>query len=345
MKRRLLLLAAAPALINAAGCHRQPAAALAAPAVRVHHAAPRRASAPALSAAELSKAKPNEAGLVPILEYHNVIPGKSKWFRTPDQFRHDLARLYKEGYRPVSMSEYLQNRIDLPYGFSPVILTFDDADASQFQYRPDGSVDPNCAVGILQAFHTQHPDFALKGTFFVLPESAFGKPADRAKKLEALLKMGFEIGNHTITHTALSHESDQKVQWELATNVKDIRAMAPDANVDILALPYGIAPRNKTLEANGQYGGVRYHNVAVFLVGANPAPSVIAKRFNPMKVPRIQAVEGVCGITYWLDQLKEHPAERYVSDGDASITTVPAVLLPRIDKSRLNGATLRTYKG
>ena len=53
---------------------------------------------------------------------------------------------------------------------SPVILTFDDALRGQFNYTADGKIDPDCAVGILDDFHAQHPDWPLKGTFFVLTD-------------------------------------------------------------------------------------------------------------------------------------------------------------------------------
>jgi len=53
-----------------------------------------------------------------------------------------------------------------------VVLTFDDSSPGQFRYLAQNgstSVDPDCAVGILEAFARRHPDFGLAATFFVLP--------------------------------------------------------------------------------------------------------------------------------------------------------------------------------
>src|ERR1051326_774702 len=96
---------------------------------------------------------PNEVGVVPILEYHDISPYEKYMHRSITNFRRDLNRLYTEGYRPISMKEYLDNRIDLPVGLSPVLLTFDDARQSQFSYLPNGKLDPQCAVAILQELH------------------------------------------------------------------------------------------------------------------------------------------------------------------------------------------------
>jgi hypothetical protein len=332
------------ALPVAMGCGKSsPAAATETGPSQITPTAARPPSPAPLSAAELAKFRPNEAGVVPILEYHDISAKETRWGRSAAGFRRDLERLYKEGYRPVALQEYLANRIALPPGASPVVLTFDDARESQFRYRPDGSLDPNCAVGILEAFAKAHPDFPARATFYVLPESAFGQPQARAKKLQELVNRGFEIGNHTVSHTALNRLSDADVQKELGGCVAQVRKMVPAAQVESVALPLGIGPKNRALLASGEYQGQHYVNRAALLVGANPAPSPVSPQFDPMRLPRIQTIEGLMGITYWLDDLKRHPARRYVSDGDPNTITVPKALADKVDKSRLNGATLRLY--
>lgn len=289
------------------------------------------------------RVRPNEVGVIPILEYHDIRDGRNSMCRSAMAFRRDLERLYRENYRPISLKSYLQNRIDTPPGTTPVILTFDDARESQFRYRPDGSIDPHCAVGILQAFAAKHPDFPVRATFFVLPDVAFGPAAQRARKMQALLDMGCEIGNHTVSHRSLRNLTDAEVQKELAGCVARVKRLAPAAEVDTLALPLGIAPRNRALLASGEHAGQQYTNRAVLLVGAHPAPSPVATDFDPMRLPRIQACEGVAGITYWLDELKRHPERRYVSDGDPMTVTVPNSAVRRVNPGKLKGAHLRTY--
>ena len=297
----------------------------------------------ALTPAELASLHPNEAGVIPILEYHHIDNGRTSYSRPASKFQGDLERLYRENYRPISMKDYLDNHIDAPAGKTPVILTFDDAIETQFRYLADGSVDPKCAVGMLQAFHTLHGDWPLKGTFFVLPETAFGQPSLRKKKMADLLAMGFEIGNHTINHPRLRDLSDDEVQHEIGGCARELHDLAPTARVDVIALPFGIAPRNRKLLASGEWDGARYTNRAAMLVGAEPAPSPISKKFKPMKIPRIQAFDGPWYSSYWLDILQKHPGRRYVSDGNPLTVTVPKALAASVDESHLNGASLRIY--
>jgi peptidoglycan/xylan/chitin deacetylase (PgdA/CDA1 family) len=286
---------------------------------------------------------PNEVGVIPILEYHDVGPTEKFLCRSVVNFRHDLDRLYTEGYRPIRMKEYLDNRIDLPAGFSPVLLTFDDARKSQFRYLPDGTLDPDCAIAIMQDFHAQYPDFAVRATFFVLPDTAFGQPRLAAQKLQTLLEMGCEIGNHTVTHRMLHRLSDAEVQKEIETCKMKLEKLAPKAQVDTLAFPGGHMPRNRSLILKGTYQGRSYTNRAGFLASSNPAPSPISVKLDWHRIERIAADERMLGITFWLDRLKRNPRLRYVSDGDPNVVTVPRAKVKFVDQRKLNGAMLEQY--
>src|SRR4029434_11355593 len=55
-------------------------------------------------------------------------------------------------------------------------------------------------------------------------------------------------------------------------------------------------------------------------VPGGPAPSPHAKSFDPLHLPRIQAVEK--DLDYWLTYFDRSPGERYVSDGDPGTITV-----------------------
>ena len=350
------------ALVAVAGCHRRANVTTAPPPTTPLKSV----RGPGATAAPLSKEqlalKPNEAGMVPILMYHSIdVKGVGRYkadqvgsyVRSPEGFRKELQRMYDDDYRPVTLSEYLDNKIGIPLGKSPVVLTFDDARETQFRNMPDGSVDPDCAIGIMQEFARTHPDFPARATFFVQPSpgthTGFGQPELTLKKMQALVAMGCEIQNHTLTHANLRNLSDDKVQREIAQCQQEIQKMLPGAKVDEFALPFGVSPRNKALATDGQSGGIRYHNRAVMLVGAGPARAVISKRFKPTGIPRIQAADvnpafpdsSVCSIAL-LEQIKTNHT-RYVSDGDANITTIPKSLESRIEPKRLNGSALRTY--
>ena len=299
---------------------------------------------PKISPAELlTQFHVNEAGVVPILEYHTFGESESVMDRSPKAFRHDLERLWREGYCPVSLHEYLDNRIDLPLGKSPVIFTFDDSRESQLSLLDDGTIDPACAVGIMQTFHAAHPDFALKATFYVIPHAMFGPASQTAQKLRLLQELGFEIGNHTLTHPTLSKLSDANVQKEFAGCLTLTRNFDPTVTMDTVALPKGVFPRNRSLLALGHDHAQKYAHRAVLLGGYCPAQSPVSPRYDPMRLPRVVAHEGHMGITYWLDTLKQHPERRYVSDGDTKTLTIPKTAASRVDTRKLREAKLRVY--
>lgn len=286
---------------------------------------------------------PNEVGLIPVLEYHDIGATEHYMSRSVGNFRHDLERLYREGYRPISMKEYLNNRITLPYGYSPVLLTFDDSRRSQFNYLPDGTINPECAVGILQAFHAQHPDFAVRATFFVLPDTVFEQPKWAIRKLKELQEMGCDIGNHTVTHPLLNRLSDERVQKEIGLCQQKLEKLAPHAEVETIAFPGGHAPRHLDLALKGSYQGISYTLRAAFLAACHPAPAPASKRLDPRAIERIVAQEGEMGLTYWLDYLKHKPKLRYVSDGKPDVLTVPKAAAQEVDTGKLQGATLHSY--
>ena len=305
--------------------------------------APALAHIPLLSAEELKLYLPNEAGVVPILEYHAICRKETWMGRSISNFKDDLERLYEEGYRPISLADYLSNRIDLPAGMSPVVLTFDDARRSQFNYAAGGTLDPDCAVAILKDFAESHPDFPLKATFFVLPKCAFEQPDSAEQKLKALVAWGCEIGNHTVTHRMLNRLSDEQVEKEIGGCASMLHRIVPDARVDMIAFPGGHSPRNHKLIAEGKFRGYHYSNAAGFLAASAPAPSPVAKHQDRLQIERIVACEGDCGVTYWLDQIKKGNVRRYVSDGDPNTITVPRKFARLVDRNRLNGATLNLY--
>lgn len=310
-------------------------------------------AAPALTPQEMARIGVNEAGRFPILEYHEISsnpPGAGRstrrMHREPDAFRHDLARLYAEHYRPISLRHYLDNKIAVPAGMAPVVLTFDDARDSQFRYLSDGSIDPECAVGILQEFTRSHPDFPLKATFFVLTEWGFGQKQWTQKKFKALLAMGCELQNHTFNHSYFGHMSDAAIEREIARGKASIEQLAPRTQVDMLALPGGQHPhsKNEAILRQGDSGGVHYTNRAVFDAWGGLASSPVTLKFNPLRIPRIEPIEEEDdGLTHCLNYLKTHPKERYVSDGDPTTISVPRSEAKNVMKSKLQNATLRIY--
>lgn len=201
--------------------------------------------------------------------------------------------------------------MQLAPGASPIIFTFDDSSVSQFRMLDNGEIDPNCAVGIWLEFAKQHPDFPLIATFYIMPDVFFGQPKFIEKKVALLKEWGCEVGNHTVTHRNLSKLSEEEVKKELAGPIDF--GEKHGMRVDTIALPLGIFPKNRELVKQFSYNGKSYRMRAALLVGAHPAPAPGSPQFNPFRLPRIQAVEGEYGITYWLDRIQRGEVKPYVA--------------------------------
>ncbi|MBI4299494.1 MAG: polysaccharide deacetylase family protein [Chloroflexi bacterium] len=298
---------------------------------------------------EFIKLPPNELGKVMILSYHMIGEPEQRWQRTPDNFRNDLERLYQAGYRLLSLRDFLDNNITTPAGFSPVILTLDDSSPGQFRYTDKGQdveIDPNSAAGILVDFAKKHPDFGLEATFFVLPEGAppdklFGQPKYEQRKLQQIVDLGMDLGNHTWWHQPLGEVSDEEVQMQLAFAVKSVKEAVPGYEMDVVALPLGSYPKNRALAFAGEYKGYRYKNRAVLLAGEEPAASPNRNGYDALALPRIQATQDQLDL--WFGGLAKNPAERYVSDGDPNTITFSAAVADQLDEASPTGNAARKY--
>ncbi len=302
-----------------------------------------------LQEGELNRLKVNELGSVMILEYH-VIGKEDRWARTPENFRADLDLLYEQGYRCISLKDLVTNNVKVEAGYTPVVFTFDDSSQSQFNYvEQDGQpiIDPACAVGVMEQFRAEHPDFNMTATFFVEPR-LFSQEEYTEKKLRFLVENGYDIGNHGTNHPAFADLDDEEIMEEITGNIKAVQAYLPDYQQLSIALPYGSEPRNIAVLDAGSYGGIEYDFLASLLVGANPAPSPVDKSFDPMRLPRVQALdpsldEGGSGHCAWLQYFMDNPERRYRSDGDPRVVTIPSHMQDRVDQSRLGDKKLRTY--
>ena len=267
----------------------------------------------------------------------------------PETFRKHLALMYAAHWYPVNMHDVLTSHIAAPAGKTPVVLTFDDARGSQFHYLPDGTIDPNCAVGILEAFHQQHPDWPLRATFYVLPKSAwnpvpFWQPGQETKKLRALVADGFEVANHSTTHRMMTRLSGTELTWEMAECQRYVQDRAPGATMDTMALPGGAAPKNHALWntlLRGRLGKIVYRNRCILMAWGGPSRSWADKKFDPDRIARIGTGPG------WVERAIKALSTRrippYVSDGNPDTLAVPRSEMKFVNRSRLDGATLVVY--
>jgi hypothetical protein len=294
---------------------------------------------PAASTAK-SLPLPNELGRIPVFEYHLITEKNSVYERTHEGLRRDLEVMYQRGYRPISIAEMVDKKIDLPAGQSPVVLVFDDASPSQFRYLEKNGqleIDPNSAVGILTAFNKVHPDWRNRAVFCVLPaaqagRSFFGdkniegqKTEWRYKKVKFLADQGFELCNHTLYHARLDR-AGARVEEFIARGNMAIDSAVPGYKVRTFALPLGMWPQNRELAKRGTWRDakgreVSYRYDAVLEVAGGPTRSPYDPQFNPMSITRVQVI-GDSAVTRTLTGLEKH-GQRYISDGNPNVVAKP----------------------
>lgn len=305
---------------------------------------------------DYSSVKPDESGQIMVVMFHNFVEayksGDKAYTTTFSEFEKLLQDLYNKKYRLISLTDMLNNNIDVPVGCIPIVFTFDDGTVGEFNLiEKEGNLitNPRSAVGIMEAFNQKHPDFGLKGTFFVNlgVKTTFKGAGTMSERLKYLIDKGFEIGNHTKTHVSLPGvKTVQKMLEEVGGNQKLMNEYVPGYAFNSFSLPFGSASKNlKEYVIQGNYEGTEYKHSAIMLVGANPAPSPVSVKFNPLAIPRVRAT-GItkveCDLAWWLDALSKGNSQ-YVSDGDANTVTVPQQKKQNVDMAKLNGKQLVTY--
>ncbi len=255
----------------------------------------------------VTAASAGSTGKIPVLMVHLVADTDAVWTITRARFRQTLESLYAHDYRPITVAQLIDKRIDVPAGKRPVVFTFDDASASQFRYiEKNGQleVDPESAVGIWLAFSRKHADWKPRATFCMLSgaeagRSFFGnknidgqKTEWRFRKLQFLREQGFELCNHTLWHANLAKYPEPFIQEQIARGQLAIDSAVPGYKVRTFALPLGVWPKNRALAQRGEWrdpkSGVvtRYNYDAILEVAGGPSVSPFDPTFNAHAIKR-----------------------------------------------------------
>ena len=277
----------------------------------------------------------DESGLLAVLEYHRVGGDPSfapEWTVSPEDLRAQLEYLYRNDYHPINFRDLLENNIEVPAGKTPVVLTFDDSSQTQFTMVRDGTgewvPDPDGAVGVLSAFHREHPDWPMRATWFVLPAAAepnnlFGQPKLTEKKLRYLVDEGMEIGSHTLWHANLAQSSPQEVQEQIVRANRMIRQYIPDYSAVSLGVPFGEYPADISLLQRGSWDGESYTLKGAAEVAGGVAYPPGNRLFDAYRVPRMQAEPAKGNFASFASHFEAHPEQRFISDGDPDTVTIP----------------------
>ena len=296
------------------------------------------AAKPSVHLVDPAEVKANEVGLVPVMMYHRITAQvNGDYDTTPKDFRAGLQRMFSARYRPVRTIDLVRGTLDVPAGFTPVVLTFDDGYPDQFAADEAGNVDPDSGVGILLDVCKEFEDCPPAGSFNI-NKNPFGltTPSTQRAGLATLHQLGFEIANHTFNHDDLADLGATDVQRDFVNLQRLVHDAVPGASVLTMALPFGVSPQRRALASAGSWDGERYLNEGVLDVGANPSPSPFSRTFDPAAIPRIRSMSARGGrlpltFKYWLDALAAHPEQRYVSAGNPGHVTIPKALTPMLD--------------
>ena len=284
----------------------------------------------------------NELGNVPIMMYHGIKNMKNSdtvntggnvdkdgYTRTVEAFRNDLEMYYKSGYRMVKLSDYINGKIDVEYGYSPIILTFDDGNDNNIKVTGldnDGNIiiDPNSAVGVLESFKKKYPDYNVTAIFFVT-SALFNQPEYNEKILNWLVNNGYEVGNHTKGHNNLSKTSTSETQEVVGYVYNQLENILGDKYSKIIALPFGSpylkSHANYQYVLNGEYNGKKYESYAALRVGWEPEVSPFNKEFDRTFLKRCRAYDNN-GVDFDIEMVfRMLEKTRYISDGNINTIT------------------------
>lgn len=298
----------------------------------------------------------NELGNVPIMMYHGIHNktndeteytggnvDKDGYQRTAEAFRKDLEFYYQEGYRMIHLNDYVDGKIDVELGKSPIILTFDDGLANNIKVTgldESGNIiiDPNSAVGILEEFKKKYPDYHVTATFFI-NAGLFSQEKYNDKIIEWLLENNYDIGNHTYSHANLSNTTKEGTIKEIGSMYKILEEKTQGKYVKIVALPFG-TPYVKT-HANfdsiisGIYEDTTYNTKATMRVGWESEVSPFSKKFDSHFLKRIRAYDNN-GLDFDIEyNFKVLKNNRYISDGNVNTIVVPKEKVENIKETNL----------
>lgn len=279
--------------------------------------------------------KVNELGNVPIMMYHGIVNtttnkytggnvDKDGYNRTSEAFRKDLEFYYENNYRMISLIDYVNGKIDVEMGYSPIILTFDDGLENNIKVtgRDESNniiIDPNSAIGILESFREKHPDMNVTATFFIT-SNLFEQKEYNKDILNWLVEHGYDVGNHTTGHNNLNNTTTSKTQQVIGEMYQILENYLKDKYVPIIALPYG-NPLKKT-HANfpyvlsGKYNDYEYETLAALRVGWDSEYSPFNKNFDKTYLKRCRAYDNN-GEEFDIKMVFNLLSKtRFISDGD-----------------------------
>ncbi|NLK20697.1 MAG: polysaccharide deacetylase family protein [Epulopiscium sp.] len=302
---------------------------------------------------DYQKVKPNELGHIMIIMYHGLVEENppSPYQRRIEDFKKDLNYLYDNGYRLISMKDYINNNISVEAGYTPIIITFDDGISTSFSLTDeDGKLSPtpNSAVDIMNKFCNEHPDFGKNAIFYINGDNdPFAGDGSFEERVKYLTDNGYEVSSHTYSHAHLSKLDKGGIQEQLGKADKMIKDALPGYIADSFAYPFGERPKEELryLIKEGIYEGEEYgYKIALREGPSGPFYPPYHIKFDSLNVPRVRGSEGEEGDLWWyLKYYEEYPHYRYISDGNPNRIAVTEGNEKNVNMESLNGKELYVY--
>lgn len=203
---------------------------------------------------------------VPVIMFHKVDDTP----RYPEdiasaQLAAVLNHAWKAGFRPVNVSDLLQNRLDsvVPKGLKPLCITADDSHPSVVFSKKTGHRQARNASSLVEVLrqslipHTYAPraSFFLTSTAddraYAKGNGYFGSVQPLPAVLDVLAAdPGIETGYHTRTHVNMKGMGAAKVRALLENQMHDFKRLGVLERITrILAYPYGVRPSDEGITA------------------------------------------------------------------------------------------------
>ncbi len=214
---------------------------------------------------------------VPVIMYHDIRAKKEVFFDvTPQEFEAALQNIQQQGLTPISVDQLLTHlRTGLPLPEKPILLTFDDGYAGQYEF----------VYRLLKKY--QYP-----GMFSIYTDKLDKKLGRPGITWEQLKEMAADplvtISAHSVTHPKdVSKLPDDKLQYEVEQSKKILEERL-GVEIHVFTYPEGNydARVTKFIEAAGYWGAFTMDDNNEGFAGQSESLLAI-KRFGQSTLPQV----------------------------------------------------------
>lgn len=200
---------------------------------------------------------------IPVLMYHRVWPGQQDGLTlTPEQLREQWAWLKQQGYRALSMQEFLQAASGkMPCPDKAVLLTFDDGYQNNLTYVYPLLKELDWCATIFVIAHT------LNSTAPVEAEAINQKLS--VDELKSMSPKHVQLGLHGYAHENFSRHTAPELARIMQQSLQAFR----EAGIPfepVLAYPYGARPKEAAVMNAMKKDFAAQGIAAAFRIGNKP---------------------------------------------------------------------------